>query len=173
MESVKTMGEEQIQEQPQEVQPEEEQPQEEPQPVQETNLVRHLRKELEKRIKREKELLEELQKRDELLRIANVDEIVAKLNKVDELEFQLNLAKNYPQFADKVDEIVKERKPGETVEETLARYLGKQQLTSIKSSTVASSNIAPNLQGADITSLPPEERERIAKGLFKQVYGRE
>jgi len=167
------MGDEQkpIQEQPEQTIPEGTEQPETPQ-VQDTNLVKHLRKELEERIKREKELIEELKKRDEILKIANLDEIAQKLNKIDELEFQLQVTKNYPQFADKIDEIIKERKPNENIEETLARYIGKQQLSSIKSS-VGSPNIAPNLQETDLNSLPPEEREAKAKEIFKQIYGRE
>ncbi|MCX8159192.1 MAG: hypothetical protein N3D20_02800 [Candidatus Pacearchaeota archaeon] len=142
--------------------------QEQQEKQEDTSLVKHLRKQLEEKIQKEKELEKKLNELSELSRVANLDEIVNKLKKVDILEFENQVVKKFPELSGEIDEILKERKENEGVEDAVARYLGKKQM---QASSLGSQRIAPNLQEPNIENLPLEEKERIAREAFKKIYG--
>lgn len=144
---------------------------EEKQEKEETNLVKHLRKQLEEKIQKEKEMENKLKEIENIFKIANLDEVAEKLKKVDKLEFESQVLKNFPHLSGEVEDIWKERKEGETIEDAVARYIGKKQIVSQYG--IGSKKIAPNLQEQDISSLPPKEREQKARELFREIYGKE
>lgn len=140
----------------------------------EGQAVKILRKKLEETLKKLKEVEEENKTLKELARVANLDELI---NKVERLDFENAILKKYPNLVGEVDEIWSLRKPGETIEETVAKYIGKktlegQQQTISQGFSLGSQKISPNLE-EDLSSLPLSELERRAREEFKKLYGRE
>ncbi len=167
------MGEEETL-QPQEEQQQEEEIKQEQKPEEETSLVKTLRKKLEETIKERNLLLKQLEEMKAVGTIANIDEITEKLKKVEKLEFENNLVKKYPFLAEEAENIWKMRKEDESLDDVVARYLGKKALENQTSQTgysLGSRPISPNLQEPDLMKLPPEERRKKAEELFKQIYG--
>jgi predicted RNase H-like nuclease (RuvC/YqgF family) len=157
------MGEEQIQ---QEEQVQEEQVQEEIRLTEESPAVKVLRQKLEQEIKTRKQLEEELTKAKELL---NVSDIGSLMSKVEKLELENIVAKKYPELSDEIENIVQLRKAGETIEDTILRYIGKKTVESKPSQTGFS------LGSNKLTSNPSEPKgEKLTKEqaeqLFKQLY---
>ncbi len=142
---------------------------------QDTGVVKILRTKLEDEIKRRKELEKKLKDIETVGSIANLEEITQKLNEIEKLKFENQIAKKFPNLVDEVDNIWEIKRQDENIEDAVARYLGKKQLENLSSSTtgysVGSKQISPNLQEPDISRLPKEEQEKLAKKLFEQVYG--
>jgi predicted RNase H-like nuclease (RuvC/YqgF family) len=142
---------------------------------QDTGVVKILRTKLEDEIKRRKELEKKLKDIEAVGSIANLEEITQKLNEIEKLKFENQIAKKFPNLVDEVDNIWEIKRQDENIEDAVARYLGKKQLENLSSSTtgysVGSKQISPNLQEPDISRLPKEEQEKLAKKLFEQVYG--
>lgn len=142
---------------------------------QDIGVVKTLRTKLEDEIKRRKELEKKLKDIETVGSIANLEEITQKLNEIEKLKFENQIAKKFPNLVDEVDNIWEIKRQDENIEDAVARYLGKKQLENLSSSTtgysVGSKQISPNLQEPDISRLPKEEQEKLAKKLFEQVYG--
>lgn len=140
----------------------------------EGQAIKILRKKYEDTIKRLKELEEENKSLKEVTRVANLDELA---NKVDKLDFENTILKKYPDLVGEVEEIWQFRKAGESVDETVAKYIGKKTLEGQQKATpqgfsLGSQNISPNLE-EDLSSLPLSELEKRAREEFKKIYGRE
>jgi len=135
----------------------------------EGSAVKILRNKLENLIKENKELKERLSKFEELASVSDLESLVAKLNR---LELENKIAKEYPELSDEVEEILKIRKPGESVEDTIVKYIGLKELEARKSRISPRSNLGviPTSE-TDLSKLPPQEREQIARKYFEQLYG--
>jgi len=137
----------------------------------EGNAIKLLRRKYEQTLKEKKELEEKISSLQEVARIANVDEI---LNKLDKLEFENLLYKKFPELKDEAENIMKERKEGENWEETIYRYIGKKKATSGEEKagfSLGSAQTPRIVSEPDFLKLPKEEQEKIARELFKQVFG--
>jgi len=158
-----------VQQEP-EQQPEQQEPVKTGQEI-EGSAVKILRNKLENLAKENKELKERLSKFEELASVSDLESLVSKLNK---LELENKIAKEYPELSGEVEEILKIRKPGESVEDTIVKYIGLKELETRKSQSSPRSNLGmvPPSE-TDLSKLKPEERERLAREYFKQVYGRE
>jgi hypothetical protein len=156
------MGEEQIQ---QEEQVQEEQVQEKPKQTEEGPAVKILRQKLEQEIKTRKQLEEELAKARELL---NVSDIGSLMQKVERLELENIIAKKYPELSDEIENILQFRRTGETIEDTILRYIGKKTIENKPSQTGFS------LGSNKLTSNPSEPKGDLSKEeaeqLFKKIY---
>jgi hypothetical protein len=157
------MGEEQIQ--PEE-QVQEEQVQEEPKQTEEGPAVKVLRQKLEQEIKARKQLEEELAKARELL---NVSDIGGLMQKVERLELENIVAKKYPELSDEIENIMQFRRTGETIEDTILRYIGKKTIEN------KSSQIGFSLGSNKLTSPPSEPKgealtKEEAEQIFKKLY---
>jgi vacuolar-type H+-ATPase subunit I/STV1 len=139
----------------------------------EGNAIKLLRKKYEQTLKEKKELEEKIASLQEVAKIANVDEI---LNKLDKLEFENILYKKFPELKDEAENIMKERKEGESWEEAIYRYIGKKKATAKEEKagfSLGSAQTPRIVSEPDFLKLPKEEQEKIARELFKQVFGRE
>jgi len=135
----------------------------------EGSAVKVLRQKLENLIKENKELKERISKFEELASISDLESLVSKLNK---LELENKIVKEYPELTGEIEEILKIRKSGESIEDTIARYIGLRELETKKSRTFIRSNLGsiPTSE-TDLSKLPPQEREQLAKKYFEQLYG--
>jgi hypothetical protein len=156
------MGEEQIQ---QEEQVQEEQVQEEPKQIEEGPAVKILRQKLEQEIKTRKQLEEELEKTRELLSVSDIGSL---MQKVERLELETIVAKKYPELSDEIENILQFRRTGETIEDTILRYIGKKTIENKQSQTGFS------LGSNKLTSVPSEPKGDLTKEeaeqLFKKLY---
>ena len=137
----------------------------------EGNAVKILRKKYEQALKEKKELEEKFLSLQEVAKIANVDEL---LSKVDKLEFENILYKKFPELKDEAENIMKERKEGESWEEAIYRYIGKKKATSKEEKvgySLGSAQTSRTVVEPDFLKLPKKEQEKIAEELFKQIYG--
>jgi hypothetical protein len=156
------MGEEQIQNE----ELVQEQVQEETKQTEEGSAVKVLRQKLEQEIKTRKQLEEELAKARELL---NVSDIGSLMQKVERLELENMVAKKYPELSDEIENIYQFRRAGETIEDTILRYIGKKTIENRPSQTGFS------LGSSKLTSAPSEPKgealtKEQAEQLFKQLY---
>ena len=157
------MGEEQIQ---QEEQIQEEQVQEEAKLKEESPAVKVLRQKLEQEIKTRKQLEEELEKAKELLSVSDIGSL---MQKVERLELENMVAKKYPELSDEIENILQFRRIGETIEDTILRYIGKKTIENKPSQTGFS------LGSSKLTSAPSKPKKEAltkeqAEQLFKQLY---
>jgi hypothetical protein len=162
------MGEEQIQNEElvQEEKVQEEKVQEEPKQTEEGPAVKVLRQKLEQEIKTRKQLEEELAKARELLSVSDIGSL---MQKVERLELENIVAKKYPELSDEIENIVQFRRAGETIEDTILRYIGKKTIENKPSQTGFS------LGSNKLTSNPSEPKgealtKEKAEQLFKQLY---
>jgi hypothetical protein len=163
------MGEEQIQN---EELVQEEKVQEEPKQTEEGPAVKFLRQKIEQEIKlrkqeeeTRKQLEEELAKARELLSVSDIGSL---MQKVERLELENIVAKKYPELSDEIEDIMQFRKAGETIEDTILRYIGKKTIENKPSQTGFS------LGSNKLTSNPSEPKGDLTKEqaeqLFKQIY---
>jgi hypothetical protein len=160
------MGEEQIKS---EELVQEEQVQEEPKQTEEGPAVKILRQKLEQEIKTKKQLEEELAKARELL---NVSDIGSLMSKVERLELENIVTKKYPELSDEIENISQFRRTGETIEDTILRYIGKKTIENKPSQTGFS------LGSNKLTSAPSEPKgeamtKEQAEQVFKKLYYQE
>jgi len=137
----------------------------------EGNAVKLLRKKYEQVLKEKKELEEKITSLQEVARIVNVDEI---LNKLDKLELENLIYKKFPELKDETENIMKEKKEGESWEDAIYRYIGEKKATSREEMTgfsLGSAQTPRIVAEPDFLKLPKEEQEKIARELFKQIYG--
>ncbi|GIW67882.1 MAG: hypothetical protein KatS3mg096_750 [Candidatus Parcubacteria bacterium] len=142
--------------------------------VEDVGVVKVLRNKLEDEIKRRKELEQKLKSLEEVGTIANIEEISEKLKEIDKLKFENQIAKKFPYLVDEVENIWQMKKQDESIEDAVARYIGKKQLetqSQLTGYSVGSKSISPNLQEPDITQLPKEEQEKKARQIFEELYG--
>lgn len=140
----------------------------------ESNVIKLLRKKYEDSLKRLKELEEENKNLKTVARIANIDELALK---VDKLDFENTILKKFPHLANEVEDIWNFRKQGESIEDTVSRYIGKKMLENATNQNMSgfslgSKTISPNLE-EDLSSLPMDKLREIAKEEFKKIYGLE
>jgi len=157
------MGEEQIQEE--QIQ-KEEQFQEATKQIEEGPAVKALRQKLEQEIKARKQLEEELEKARELLSVSDIGSLMSK---VERLELENIVAKKYPELSDEIENIIQFRRGGESIEDTILRYIGKKTIESKPSQTGFS------LGSNKLTSNPSEPKgeaitKEQAEQIFKQIY---
>ncbi len=157
------MGEEQIQEE--QILPEE-QVQEETKQIEEGPAVKALRQKLEQEIKTRKQLEEELEKARELLSVSDIGSL---MQKVERLELENIVAKKYPELSDEIENIMQFRKSGESIEDTILRYIGKKTIESKPSQTgfsLGSNKLTSNPSELKGETLTKEQAEQ----LFKKLY---
>jgi len=163
------MGEEQIQSEElvQEEQVQEETKQED------GPAVKVLRQNLEQEIKTrkqleetKKQLEEELAKARELL---NVSDIGSLMSKVERLELENVIAKKYPELSDEIEDIAQFKRPGETTEDTILRYIGKKTIENKPSQTgfsLGSNKLTFNPSEPKGEEMTKEQAEEIFKKLY-------
>ena len=156
------MGEEQIQSEElvQEEQVQEETKQED------GPAVKVLRQKLEQEIKTKKQLEEELAKARELL---NVSDIGSLMSKVERLELENVIAKKYPELSDEIEDIAQFKRPGETTEDTILRYIGKKTIENKPSQTgfsLGSNKLTFNPSEPKGEEMTKEQAEEIFKKLY-------
>jgi hypothetical protein len=166
------MGEEQIQQPKKEDQVQGEEVREDSK-EEEGPVVKVLRQKLEQEIRarkqeeeKRKQLEEELAKARELL---NVSDIGSLMQKVERLELENIVAKKYPELSDEIENILQFRRAGETIEDTILRYIGKKTIEN------RPSQIGFSLGSNKLTSAPSEPKgealtKEQAEQLFKQLY---
>lgn len=156
------MGEEEIQNEELEKEEIKETP---PQEEKESGVINLLRRKIKEEEEKRKQLEDELAKARELL---NVSDIGSLMSKVERLELENIVAKKYPELSDELENIVQFRRTGETIEDTILRYIGKKTIESKSSQTGFS------LGSNKLTSNPSEPKgdltEEEAEQLFKKLY---
>jgi len=128
-------------------------------------VVKVLRQKLEQEIKTRKKLEEELAKTREFLNVSDVGEL---MKKIERLELENLVAKKYPELSEEIEEIMRFKREGESIEDAILRYIGKKSVENRQS------QVGFSLGSSKLSSPPSEPHRKISKEeaeqLFKQLY---
>ncbi|MFZ8804564.1 MAG: hypothetical protein ACO2PO_16500 [Candidatus Calescibacterium sp.] len=128
-------------------------------------VVKVLRQKLEQEIKTRKKLEEELAKTREFLNVSDVGEL---MKKIERLELENLVAKKYPELSEEIEEIMRFKREGESIEDAILRYIGKKSVENRQS------QVGFSLGSSKLSSPPSEPQGKISKEqaeqLFKQLY---